>query len=351
MMKCNKILLMFLLLGMASCKEEPADITPGDGLAVGEGFFVLNQGNFTLANASLSFYSYDSAKMSNYLFYKANGAPLGDVAQSMTLWNDLAFIVMNNSGLIYIVDAQTIKFKNKISGLQSPRYVCIINDHKAYVSDLQQPGLTIIDPTAQSITGQVNTGKTVENMVLTNNKVFAANWSAYYQQKPNNTLMVIDPVLDTVTDSVQLVKEPNSMVVDKNGMLWVLCSGGFLSEERPALFKINTSDNSIVNRYDFSDQLSSPTQLVINKNKDSLYYLNNGVYRLSIDDNTLPETPLIPQHAHVFYALEIDPGFNRVVVSDALNYVQDGFVYRYSPNGTLIDSLKSGIIPGQFIFN
>ena len=97
------------MVSITSCKKSQDDNGPKQ-TTLGKGFFVINEGNFTVGNASLSFYNYDSAKMTNNLFYKVNGVPLGDVATSMSFHRNLAFIVVNNSGLIYIIDRNTANF-------------------------------------------------------------------------------------------------------------------------------------------------------------------------------------------------------------------------------------------------
>ena len=67
--------------------------------ATGEGLFVVNQGNFMYANASLSYYNPQTKDIENEIFVRANGINLGDVAQSMVLYKETAYVVVNNSAL------------------------------------------------------------------------------------------------------------------------------------------------------------------------------------------------------------------------------------------------------------
>lgn len=318
---------------------------------LGQGFFVVNEGNFTVGNSSLSFYSYDSARMFNHVFYEKNRAPLGDVAVSMDLFRNKAFIVVNNSGLVYVVNKNNVEFITKITGLQSPRHIHIVNAEKAYISDLQSDSLVIFNPLTLGYIGAIGLGKSSEAMLSVNEKLFVANWSDYYQTAPNNTIMVVDWLSDQLVDSIMVAKEPNSMVLDKDNKLWVMCSGGFMNDESPALFRIDPLTHEIQRTFYFEDITSSPQQLCINAGGDTLYFLNNGVYRFPINTQALPETPFIEMGQRNFYSMAVDPRLSHVLVTDAVNYMQDGYVFRYRSNGMLIDSIRAGIIPGQIRFN
>lgn len=353
MLNYKPILLAFFFtffLLFAGCKRD--DVVPDPAPeTLGQGFFVVNEGNFTVGNSSLSFYSYDSARMFNHVFYEKNAAPLGDVAVSMNFFRNTAFVVVNNSGLIYVIDKNSMEFIAKITGLQSPRQIHIVDAEKAFISDLQSDSLIIFNPLNLDYIGAVGLGKSSEAMLSVNEKLFVANWSSYYQTTPNNTIMVVDWLSNQLVDSIVVTKEPNSMVLDKDNMLWVLCSGGFMNDELPALFHINPLSLEVLQTFYFDDISSSPQQLCINAGGDTLYYLNNGVYRFQVDGESLPETPFIDMGERNFYSLAVEPRLSHILVTDAINYMQDGYVFRYRPNGMLIDSIRAGIIPGQIRFN
>lgn len=349
-MNTKASIFLSLVLLISACSDDKLPVKPVSD-KLGNGFFVVNQGNFTLANSSLSFFDTDSAKMTNQLFFRANNVPLGDVAQSMVITGDLGYIVVNNSGIVYIINTHDATFAGKISGLQSPRYICFVSPDKAYISDLQLPALHIINPQNLQKTGMLQTGKSVEQMVLANDKVFALNWSNYYTTGQNNTMLVIDPVLDEVIDSLVLAKEPNSMVLDKDGFLWVLCSGGFMNEENAALFRINTETIEIEKRLDFQETGSAPFGLTIDGTGKKLFFINKNIYRLEISEVELPTEPFVEADLHNFYSLGVDHSTGQVIVSDAKNYIVDGQILRYTADGTVIDSVKAGVIPGQIVFN
>lgn len=344
------LVVMMIVWWLTACQTDKDEWQPLPE-TLGKGFYVVNEGNFTVGNASLSYYSYDSARMFNQLFFQTNNAPLGDVALSMSFLDDMAFIVVNNSGHIYIINRHTAVYEGKISGLVSPRHMYIVDDDRAFISDLQNARLTIVNPVTGELSGHIPLGKSSENMLVSDNKLFVANWSNHYINAPNNTIQVIDLSSLQLTDSIHVGKEPNSMVLDKNKMLWVLCSGGFMNEEHAALFQIDPVHLQILQVFTFNNISHSPQHLHINYAADSLYYLNNGVFRMSINDDKLPDSPFIPLKHRNYYSLAVEPKGSHILVTDAGNYMQDGFVFRFRHDGTLVDSLRAGIVPAQIRFN
>lgn len=336
-----------VVLLVLACEKE----SPQQDPQIKKGFFVVNQGNFTAGNASLSFFNTDNQEISNNIFYQKNGVPLGDVAQSLCFANELAYIVVNNSGVVWAIDPNDASIVEKISGLTSPRFICPVSKQKAYISDFQMQGLNILNLETKKIVGTIATGKTTEAMVLFEDKVFVSNWSQYNQTTHNNTIQIIDALSDRVEDSIVVTKEPNSMICDKNNKLWVLCSGGYLNEEMPALYRIHPVSHMIEKKILFPNLNSSPEQLTVNQAKDTLFFLNNGVFKMSVNDDVLPKNAFIESGKRTFISLAVDPYRGDIIVTDAGNYVQKGLVFRFRPHGTIIDSVAAGIIPGFIAFN
>ncbi len=346
----KKIIFILAVLQLINCSKKHTIDPDANKINTGD-VFIVNEGNFSVANSSLSYYDPATSEINNNLFYKVNTAPLGDVAQSITLNKNMAYIVINNSGIIYGVNRETCEFNGKINGLGSPREMIFIDDDKAYVSDLYGTKLTIVNPTNYELIGKIDVGRSSDCMVKSGNRIMVANWSAYNQTKINNTIMVIDSDTDLLTDSIVVGIEPNSMVIDKNNYLWVLCSGGFMNDEMPSLWKVNIETLETHKKFTFDNILQNPDNLCINPTMDTLYFLNDGVYRLSVNELELPAEIIITENGKNYYSLGVDPVRNEIYVSDALDYNQNGIVTRYNFNGTLISSFEAGIIPGDFGFN
>lgn len=339
----NLVKIAILLFIVSSCTKTPD--TQNINFSFGGGVFVINEGNFRGGNGSLSFYSYDSSKIFNDLFNSVNGRPLGDVPNSMAIKGDKAYIVVNNSGKIEIIDQATLQSKATISGLISPRNISFVNDYKAYVSSLYSDSVTIINLTDNSISGYINLRRTSESIATAGNKVFISNWTS------GKEIMVINSANDRVVDSIEVGVEPESMAFDKYGMLWVLCNGGYARQNYAELIAINTATNSIVKTFTFPTKEASPSCLKTDGTGQTLYYIDNGIRQMDINSSDLPNAPFILQESgQYFYKIGINPVNNDVFVTDAVDFVQQGNLLLYTGGGRLISKLKAGIIPGSMCF-
>jgi DNA-binding beta-propeller fold protein YncE len=174
---------------------------------------------------------------------------------------------------------------------------------------------------------------------------------AYPSAERNARILVIDTKSDQVVDSIKTGKEPTCVVMDKKDKIWVLCTGGYDHFESPTLLRIDPALRIVDKSFTFSNPDASPSRLCINKQKDTLYFLNNGVYQMPVSSTTIPSSPLIPANQHLFYGLGIQPSNGNIFVSDAKDYVQSGAVYQYDQvTGALLKTFPAGRIPGSFCF-
>lgn len=344
---CGMLLLLFFFI---SCEENEVK-NPENSLNTGRhGAFILNEGLFNQGSASLSYIDDEKDTIFNEVFYKQNGFRLGDVGHSMTIIDSLGYIVVNNSGKIEVIDLNSFESIQTIHGFSSPRYLCPVSPTKAYVSDLYENKIHIVDLQSFKITGAVNTGVPVEQMQLYRNEVFALFWSKYTTaNESNDKVLVINTEDDSLTDEIKVGIEPNSLVIDKNEQLWVLCSGGFDNEEEPSLFKILPGKRMVLNEYVFPEIDRSPNHLTINHSGDTLYYLNQGVYRMPVNAESLPASAFISSPAALFYTLSVNED-NQLFVGDAKDYQSRGEVMIYNAGGQKMNTYEAGIIPTSIRF-
>ena len=329
------------VLFFASCIKDkpPVDNTKVD--VTSAGVYIINEGNFQFGNASVSYYNIADNAVQEDLFKPANNKSLGDVAQSMCIYNDKIYIVVNNSGKIEVVDSKTFVSQGTVSGLTSPRYFIPVSTTKAYVSDLYANAISIIDLSNNTMSGSIPCTGWTEEMALSGGKVFVTN-------KKRDKVYVVNTNTDLISDSISVTYGSNSIQEDKNGKLWVLCNGNDNLKIAAALHRINSATLQVEQSSSFSS--GSPWRLKMNGAKDSLFYLNNGVYAMAIGSTNLPSQTVINEGNKQFYGLGIDPLSGIIYVADAMDYVQKSTVYRYKPDGTLLSSFKPGIISSDFYF-
>src|SRR5690606_11520080 len=111
--------------------------------------------------------------------------------------------------------------------------------------------------------------------------------------------------------------EPLSTVSDKNGMVWVLCIGGF-DEDFPVLLKIDPVSDQVVKTFTFSTKSDYPDNLQIDEVGENLYFLNNDLYKMHINDSIMLSVAHIPAHGRLIYGLGLDPFTGHIYLSDAI---------------------------------
>lgn len=315
------------------------------------GLFIICEGNFQYGNATLSFYNPKTNEVVNELFYRANGMKLGDVAQSMTIFDNRGWIVVNNSHVIFAIDIDTYKETGRIENLTSPRYIHFVSDEKAYVTQIWDNRIYIVNPKTYSVKGFIEvpdmpmTSASTEQMVQLGKYVYCNCWS--YQ----NRILKIDTEIDEVVKTLTIGIQPNSLVMDKYNRIWTITDGGYDNSpygyESPALYCIDPEEMSVLNVF-FFELGETPSEIQINGKGDSLYWINDDIWKMDVDSENLPQSPFIKSKGTKYYGLTIDPNNDEVYVADAIDYSQQGMIYRYNNKGQLTDSFYVGVTPGAF---
>jgi DNA-binding beta-propeller fold protein YncE len=348
-----KSTILLFAIGLISCaKDESAPIEPV--VTANKGVFICNEGPFMSGTGTLSYLNSETGELINSIYEAINNKPLGNIVQSMEITKAKGFVVVNNANKIEVINMADLKWEATIEPLTLPRYFCPVDDQKAYVSCWDNT-VAVVNLNTLRVDKHIPVSTGPERMIKTGGLVFVLNQGGY---GTDSTVSVINTSNDQLIKTLQVYPKPSGAVLDKEGKLWVMCSGkgfnGFpaAGDSEGHLLQIDPQTLIVLNDFPFPDNVDHPDKLVINRAGDKLYYLyKNAVYEFGIDDLSLPYQPMI-RHNGYLYALGLDASTDLIYVSDPVDFVQNGWVFRYQAStGMVVDSFPTGIIPGFFCFN
>ncbi|MES2484748.1 MAG: DUF5074 domain-containing protein [Bacteroidota bacterium] len=355
-MKINKLLLTALAgsLFFVSCNndDDTADVPQG---AYDNGLIVLNQGGFNAGNASVSFIS-ETFELENNIFGTNNpGVTLGDTGQDIGFNGDKAYIVLNASNKIEVVNRYTFAHVATIeNGLTNPRYITFVNN-KAYVTNWGDGSSTtddyvaVIDLGTNAVTATIPVAEGPERIIAENSKLYVSHYGGY---GIGHSVTVINAATNAVQTTITTGDAPRSMVIENN-MLYVLSEGSpsWSGPETPGkLQAINLSNNTVTSTINFAAG-SHPSNLVEEDGK-FYYTIDSEIFSMAVNATALPATPIfstVAQNVYGVYSFEVKD--SHIYVGDAGDYTSNGKVFVYSLTGQKEEELTVGVIPAGLYFN
>lgn len=319
------------------------------------GVFITNEGPFGSGTGTVSYYDRDADITKNDIYSTANsGASVGNVLQSMGLYNGNAYLIVNNANkMVEVKSKDFTSVATLTTGLTLPRYFLPIDATRAYITqwgkDSATSGVVVYDYASKTIAKTVPTGKGADRMVRNSSTgaVWVLNSGGLGK---DSTVSIINSTIgvDTVLQKIKVGLGPNSIVQDANADIWVLCYGEYLKSSGK-LVKIR---NGAV-EYSF-DVPYGASGLISDKSKTTLYYLaSNQIYTKDLLNfgATAPSVFLKPSGATALYSLGFDPKTSLLWCGDALDFKQSGTVYIIDPTTkTEKKKLTVGVAPNGFIF-
>lgn len=319
------------------------------------GVLILNQGNFGTSNSSISFLSNDFSVFENNAFLAVNpNEELGDTAQDMGFYEDKAFVILNNSAIIQVLNRYTLQLIETIdAGLHNPRHIAFSNG-KGYVTNWGDGGdpnddyIAVINLSNYTVSTTIPVIEGPEKIIAHEGKLYVAHQGGYGY---GESVSVITASNNQVSNTIEVGDVPNSLAIHNN-ILYVLNGGKPSwtgSETSGSLSKINLLNNDVTT-LDFSSTVH-PSNFVIANNK--MYFtVDAAIYETSTSATTLPTTSIFSTTSQGVYGIySFAVRNNKVYVGDAVDYNSNGKVYVYSLTGTLETQKTVGIIPTGFYFN
>jgi YVTN family beta-propeller protein len=345
-----KKLFLFLVITITvftACEEEnPA---PEILSNFTNGVFIVNEG--TQNNGSLSFYSKDSMVMTNNIFSSLTEKNLGSFFQSMTIIGSKAYLVVNGSQKIEVLDLKNKTLSNTIIGLSYPRYLIAVDENRAYISNgngFSQDYIYILNTTTDEIIDSIAISTGPETFLKNGDDIYVACKGGYLN---DNRVFIIDTKTNAITDTIVVGDVPADFAVDAHGDIWVLANGRTLYDENWApvgsvagkLVKIDPVTKTITKTIDFPAPIAGfgSNNLAISADGLTLYINNASVEAYNIETDT--KLTLIENTN--WYGIDVDPESGKIWGTSF-----SGKVYIYNTSGDREEEFTAGSGANACIF-
>lgn len=359
-MKISRFFLLGLVFASLVACSKDDDGTPEPLPAPGayaEGIFILNEGNFQSGNASVTFVSQDFSKVVQGIFRSTNHVSgLGDTATEIGFYDDYAFIVVNVSNKVEIVDRNTWELVGTIDeNLNNPRKIAF-SSGKAYVTnwgdgtDPNDDYVAVFSVPELDLVKKIPVEEGPEDIIAEGDKIYVAHSGGF---SFNHKVTQINPIKDMLIKTVQVGEIPNAMAVSGNA-LWVTSSGlpsyADGGETAGSFSKIDLATGEVLTTIEFSSADLHPANLT--SYEGSLYYtLGNSIHKFDPEENLSEITFLEPNEVDVLYGFTIWD--NKIFVASAnTSFTGNGRLLVYDLNTKeLLYTFDTGINPNGIFIN
>lgn len=328
------------------CVQNPTSALQETPIPSAKGVYIINQGNFGRANASLSYFDLGTFHVYNDVFGSVNGKVLGDVAQSMALRGGSGYVVVNNSQKIEVLDLATnLNTATIPTGAgSSPEQMVFVNDTSALVTDLYANQVLVVNLRTHAVTGAIPVGENPVGIVIASGKAYVAN-SGFGSGR---TVSVIALSAMAVIRTIAVGNNPNGIELTPSGMVYSVCTGSYdfanpVNDTPAKIMVIDPSSDIVVDSIFVGGHASD-----IAIGADGMGYIASTSEVLQIDTRVDKITGTFKTGS--FYAVGVEASSGDVYIADARNFVQPGTVSVYAPNGELRTQFEVGVIPGSFAF-
>lgn len=315
------------------------------------GIFILNEGMIGTNSASVS-YIPESGGLENDVFSNQNnGMELGDTGQSMGLTEDFAYVVLNYSNEVKVVNRNTFEFVTSITDqMENPRNIAIY-EGKAYVTnwgdagDVNDDYVAIIDLATNTVMGTIPVAEGPEKIIQKDGFLYVAQEGGYGF---GNTVSVIELATNSL-EVIPVADVPSSIKINDDN-LYVLCSGkpDWSGEETLAkLYIIDLMDFQNVQEFTF--QATEHPEFLGLDETDLYYVLDTNIYKMPLNDPRLSSTAFIETATDgALLPYGFDKIEDKIYLADGVDYVSSGKVFVYAEDGSFILQHTVGALPNGF---
>lgn len=335
------------LLFNVACKDDEVFEDKG---TFDKGYLITNEGSFTHNNAEVSFVSDDLATVQNDIYKTTNAnEPLGDVLQSIAFDGVNAYLVVNNSNKIQVVNRYGFKKLATItSNLQGPRNIAFAGNYM-YVTNnnfFSSYYVSIYNKSDLSFVKKMTFDRYAEKIVEASGNVLVQTDGVSYST--GSAVVTGHSISILKSSNNELLKEvtlPDSGEIkdlgSKDGFGYALSS----TYTDSYLYKINALTGDVTNIA--LAGVAGAEKMRISG--DTFYFLDGlgNVYAKSISANTAATKIFtIPYYV---YGFDIVDG--KIFASDAKDFSSASEVNVYSLTGQKLKTFNTGVAASNFYKN
>ncbi len=213
-------------------------------------YYVLCEGNFGQANASLWSIDESLQNLEGPLIWNTATNPLGDVGQSLTLFDHSLYVVMNGSHKVRVLDLNS--GETHIADIDlpdsSPRYMVVHRESGlGYISSWTLSALLIVDLDNNTVIDTFSVGARPEGLLIVGDELFASIVSTSDGLGSENSVLRIDLSGESpeVTHDYSVIPGPGSMTLLANELYVTSINYNDAWESFSGTSKINLTDHTV----------------------------------------------------------------------------------------------------------
>lgn len=335
-----------LSLSFISCSSDDDDPII-DPLPATEGLYVLNSGKMNSNNASLSFYNLEDKKVETDVFMARNGRGLGDTAQDLLIYGSKMYISVYNSSTIEVTDLEGKSIKQIKTN--QPRSLASHNG-KVYVT-LYTGHVARLDTISLEIDNTIQVGRNPEQLVVANNKLYVANSGGLdynTQVGYDKTVSVVNLTSFMETKKIEVVLNPNNLVTDNQEDVYLVSWGNY-GDVPNTLQRIDTKTDEVsaVEITNATEMASTGENIYMyysqydaNWNQTISFYVYDAINEKVVTDQFIKDGTTIAKP----YRIQASADLGYVFITES-DYTNNGDVYIFTEQGTLVDKTEVGLNP------
>lgn len=305
--------------------------------------FTLCEGNFGSANSSLWSSSLNGGGMHDIVHWDESSNPLGDVGQSMSVYQEKLYIIMNNSHTIEVMSlAGGIYYESTLDlPSSSPRYITF-NGEKGYISSWNLNAILILNLNNMEIIDTVEIDGKPEKMIYFEDHLYISvpnksDWST------NDKVLKMRLSDNVIVENFTVEPGPSMIALYDSSLFITSSSYDDMWNKYSGTSTINLSTSEIL-RYNAGQTTSYGSDIFVFQNE--IYQIFQGGL-VPLNNDLSPNTSQKIGNYPSLYSADSYEDFLILGISD---YVAPDTVIVLSNEGVVLEEFIVSAIPGSFEF-